>query len=81
MPAWCPTGLVGRRGGAVHRWLKDRYLQLRSELRAAGASLRDIRRRLEAEQIPPRRGDRWHPEAARRMLQHEAPYALRPRTP
>lgn len=51
------------------------------ELRAAGTSLREICRRLEAEQIPPRRSDRWHPEAVRRMLQHEAPYTLRRQTP
>ncbi|MEU1902784.1 recombinase family protein [Streptomyces hygroscopicus] len=45
-----------------------------------GASLREICRRLEVEQFPPRRSDRWHPEAVRRMLQNEAPYTLRPRT-
>ncbi|MBA2951926.1 recombinase family protein [Streptomyces himalayensis] len=51
------------------------------ELRAAGASFREICRRLEAEQVPPRRSDRWHPETVRRMLQHEALHALRgPRT-
>ena len=49
------------------------------ELRAAGASFREICRRLEAEQISPRRGDRWHPEAVRRMLQHETPYTIRAR--
>ncbi|MGW7256746.1 hypothetical protein [Streptomyces sp. NPDC054834] len=37
-------------------------------------------RRLEAEQIRPRRSDRWHPEAVRRMLQHEASYTLRSRS-
>ncbi|WP_353962925.1 recombinase family protein [Streptomyces sp. NBC_01571] len=50
------------------------------ELQAAGASLREICRRLEAEQLPPRGSDRWYPEAVRRMLRHEAPYTLRPRT-
>ncbi|MFI1700594.1 recombinase family protein [Streptomyces bobili] len=75
-----PYGWQAVAGELVEQPAEQGGLARARELRAAGASLREICRRLEAEQFPPRRSDRWHPEAVRRMLQHEAPYTLRPRT-
>lgn len=49
------------------------------ELRAAGASLREIGAALDAEEYRPRRSDRWHPQTVRRMLTAETPYTLRRR--
>lgn len=49
------------------------------ELRAAGASYREIAVALETEKRQPRRGDRWHSQTVRRMLAAETPYTLRRR--
>lgn len=76
-----PYGWHAVAGELVEQPTEQVGLARARELRAAGASLREICRQLEAEQIPPRRSDRWHPEAVRRMLQYEVPYTLRPRTP
>lgn len=75
-----PYGWQAVAGELVEEPTEQVGLSRARELRAGGASLREICRRLEAEQVPPRRSDRWHPEAVRRMLQHEVPYTLRPRT-
>ncbi|MFC9499827.1 recombinase family protein [Streptomyces sp. NPDC056982] len=75
-----PYGWQAIAGELVEHPAEQVGLTRARELRTAGASLREICRRLEIEQFPPRQSDRWHPEAVRRMLQHEAPHTLRPRT-
>ncbi|WP_406327291.1 recombinase family protein [Streptomyces sp. NBC_01617] len=58
---------------------RARARQLRDE---DGLSLREICAALEAEDVRPKRGERWHPETVRRMLANAAdrPPTLRPRS-
>jgi len=46
-----------------------------TDLRAAGATLRQIVRTLDVEGYATKRSGRWHPEAVRRILNRAAPPA------
>jgi DNA invertase Pin-like site-specific DNA recombinase len=44
-----------------------------AELRASGATLREIARELESDGHKPKRGERWHPESLRRIVERLEP--------
>ena len=44
-----------------------------AELRASGATLREIARELDSNGHKPKRGERWHPESVRRIVERLEP--------
>jgi DNA invertase Pin-like site-specific DNA recombinase len=63
-----PFGYRVQDGGLIPEPAEQAALTRIVELRASGASLREIARDLEWHSHQPKRGDRWHPETLRRIV-------------
>jgi DNA invertase Pin-like site-specific DNA recombinase len=64
-----PFGYRVQDGGLTPEPAEQAALARIIELRASGASLREIARDLERSGHQPKRGDRWHPETVRRIVE------------